>query len=178
MARSVERETRILDAAHALLLKQGWRGTSMEAIAARAAIAKPTLYAYFPDKVAILAAITGRLRAEWRADFTAAIAGAEPLTERIAAALAGWQKAIARLRGASPHADDLLGDGSVPAAEMIAAIESALVAAGMAQPRLLAQILVAASEGIGGAARSPAEIGPGVRLLTERMLRGEDRRGG
>ena len=47
----------ILAAARTLFLKHGLRGTSMEAIAREAGIAKPTLYAYFPDKAAIFSAL-------------------------------------------------------------------------------------------------------------------------
>ena len=43
----------------------------------------------------------------------------------------------------------------------------------MARPRPLAQLLLAGAYGIGRKAQSAAEIGPAIRLLTERLLRPE-----
>ena len=65
----------ILEAAQGLFLTHGLRGTAMEAIARDAGIAKPTLYAYFPDKGAIFAALLGQLIATWRQDFLTALHG-------------------------------------------------------------------------------------------------------
>ncbi|RVV97922.1 TetR/AcrR family transcriptional regulator [Mesobaculum littorinae] len=48
---------RILSAATTLFLKRGVDGTSLEAIAAAAQIGKPTLYARYPDKSALFAAV-------------------------------------------------------------------------------------------------------------------------
>ncbi len=44
------RRQRLLAAALELSLQRGFRGTSMEAVARRAQVAKPTLYKYFGDK--------------------------------------------------------------------------------------------------------------------------------
>ena len=48
---------RILEAAHSLLSELGLFGTSMEAVAAKAGVAKTTLYARFADKNALLEAV-------------------------------------------------------------------------------------------------------------------------
>ncbi len=53
MAPAEAKRDAIITAAGNLMLKHGLRGTSMEAIAREARIAKPTLYAYFPDKEAV-----------------------------------------------------------------------------------------------------------------------------
>ena len=53
---SAKRE-QIATAARKLFLKQGYAGTSMDAVSAEASVSKQTLYAYFPAKVDLLKAI-------------------------------------------------------------------------------------------------------------------------
>jgi hypothetical protein len=43
----------------------------------------------------------------------------------------------------------------------------------VARSRLVAQLLLAAAYGIGHKAQSPAELGPALRLLAERLIRPE-----
>lgn len=171
----------LLDAAQGLILKHGLRGTSMEAIARQAGVAKPTLYAYFPDKAAVFAALLERLIAAWRAEFLAGLHGEGDVVQRIAAALTAKHKAVWRLLANSPHAEELYGehDRSGAAAfarldgEIAAALEAELAAAGVARPRIVTQFFLAASYGVGRRAQSPAELGPAFRLLAERLLRPE-----
>jgi AcrR family transcriptional regulator len=171
----------ILAAASGLFLKHGLRGTSMEAIAKAAGIAKPTLYAYFAGKTAVFADLAGQLVAAWRADFLAALRGEGDIVSRVAAALTAKHKGAMRLLAGSPHAAELYGEHDKLAgpqfraldAELSAALEAELVAAGVAHPRQLTQVLLAAAYGIGHKAQSPAELGPALRLLSERLIRPE-----
>ena len=171
----------ILQAAQSLMLKHGLRGTSMEAIARQAGIAKPTLYAYFADKPAVFTSLVERLIAEWRENFLAALKGDGDIVQRVGAALTAKNKGAMRLLAGSPHAAELYGEHDRLAApqfrsydaEIAAALESELTAAGVARPRLLTQLLLAASFGIGHKATSPAELGPALRLLAERLVRPE-----
>lgn len=55
--RRAEREARILDAAFAELLERGYRGTTMLAVAKRAAASKETLYAWYGDKQGLFTAL-------------------------------------------------------------------------------------------------------------------------
>jgi AcrR family transcriptional regulator len=55
--RPEERPGEILDAALILFAEQGFAGTRMEDVAARAGLSKGALYLYFPDKVSLLTAI-------------------------------------------------------------------------------------------------------------------------
>jgi len=48
--RSARKRSAILDAATELFLRHGYLGTSMDQIAALAAVSKPTVYKHFPDK--------------------------------------------------------------------------------------------------------------------------------
>jgi AcrR family transcriptional regulator len=52
--RSAELDSAILEATRALLLKVGYSRLSMEAIAARAGVGKPTLYRRYPTKAAVV----------------------------------------------------------------------------------------------------------------------------
>ena len=87
----------ILAAAQALFLKHGLRGTSMEAIARQAGVAKPTLYAYFPDKAAIFSALLAQMIATWRQDFLTALHGEGDVVRRVGAALTAKYKGLMRL---------------------------------------------------------------------------------
>src|SRR3569832_1536470 len=175
-----KRET-ILAAAQALFLKHGLRGTSMEAIAREAKIAKPTLYVYFPEKGAIFAALLNELVATWREDFLSTLHGEGDIVSRAGAALTAKYKGLMRLVAASPHAEELYGEGDRRRAselkqlddELAAALEAELTIAGVMRPRLVAQLLLAAAFGIGHKAQSPAELGPALRLLAERLIRPE-----
>ncbi|HUC61433.1 MAG TPA: TetR/AcrR family transcriptional regulator [Alphaproteobacteria bacterium] len=57
---------RILDAASALFLTQGYGATSIESVAARARVGKRTLYARFRDKAELFGAVVHRLIARLR----------------------------------------------------------------------------------------------------------------
>jgi AcrR family transcriptional regulator len=178
---SPERRSRILEAARYLVLRQGLRSTSMEAIAREAGVAKPTLYGYFGDKDAVFEGIVAALVEELTAAFDAALHGEGDVVARVGAALAAKYKAIARLLEGSPHADELYGEHERSAAPQFraveqkveAAISAELAAAGVARPRQVTQLLLASVYGVGRKATSAAEIGPAVRLLTERLLRPE-----
>ncbi len=178
---SPERRRRILDAARHLVLRQGLRATSMEAIAREAGVAKPTLYGYFPDKDAVFRGIVDELTIAVLHGFDAALNGEGDAVVRVGNALAAKYKTIARLLEGSPHADELYGEHERSAAPQFRAIEqkvetaiaSELADAGVARPRQLTQLLLAGAYGIGRKATNAAEVGPAIRLLTERLLRPE-----
>lgn len=181
MAANEGKRTIILTAASELFLKLGLRGTSMEAIARQAGIAKPTLYAYFADKTAVFMALAEQLIAGWRADFVAALHGDGDIVARVGAALTAKHKGAMRLLSGSPHAAELYGEHDRIAGaqfrrldtELATALEAELAQAGVARARLVTQMLLAASYGIGHKAQSPAELGPALRLLAERLIRPE-----
>ncbi|MBN9307348.1 MAG: hypothetical protein BGO82_08545 [Devosia sp. 67-54] len=183
MAVSTGKREAILEAATTLFLKHGLRGTSMEAIARAAGVAKPTLYACFPDKAAIFSRLVEQQVALWRGDFLTALAGDGDLVQRVGAALVAKHRAAMRLLSGSPHAAELYGAGTDARlsgaqfraldAELAAALEAELSRAGIVRARLLTQMLLAAAAGIGHRAHSPAELGPPLRLLAERLLRPE-----
>lgn len=181
---SPERRRRILDAARRLILKQGLRATTMEAIAREAGIAKPTLYAYFADKDAVFRGIADELAAAVRIGFGAALEGDGDAVTRIGNGLAAKYRIIARQLENSPHADALFSSHERSAATALGALEAqietaivgVLAAAGCVRPRPLTQLLLASAHGVGRRAGA-AEVGPAIRLLAERLLRPEFRKG-
>lgn len=66
-----EVETRILDAARALFLERGLAGTSVDEIARVARAGKPTIYARYPTKEALFAAVATRNSSDIRSRFEA-----------------------------------------------------------------------------------------------------------
>jgi AcrR family transcriptional regulator len=58
--RSLERVNQILDVAEQLFISEGYNATTTNAIAARAKVPIGSLYQFFPDKMAILQALTMR----------------------------------------------------------------------------------------------------------------------
>jgi TetR/AcrR family transcriptional repressor of mexJK operon len=57
--RAQAKREQILKAARSLFLAQGYARTSMDAVTQEAGVSKQTLYAYFPSKVELIAAIVG-----------------------------------------------------------------------------------------------------------------------
>ena len=153
----------------------------MEAIAREAKIAKPTLYSYFSDKEAVFAAIIQALVDDILAAFDRALHGDGDAVARIGAALAAKYRVIGKLLKGLPHADELYSEHDRTAAAQFVAVdrqvEEAITAtlreAGVTRPNALAQLLLASAYGIGRKATVPAEAGPAIRLLVERLVRPE-----
>jgi TetR/AcrR family transcriptional repressor of mexJK operon len=80
VGRSARKRRAILDAARALFLRNGYAGTSMDDVAARAAVSKQTVYKHFVDKERLFTAI-----------ITGDIAATEQLTQSLVDALPDTQ---------------------------------------------------------------------------------------
>ena len=176
---SPARRARILAAARHLILLNGLRATTMEAIAREARVAKPTLYGYFPDKEAVFGAIIEDLAATIGQVVATALSGEGDAVARIGEALAAKHRIIARTLKGSPHAAELYSERGRSAPEAFAALDrvmdeaigAALLRAGVERPRMLTRLLLAAAQGIASMAAAPAEIGPAVRFMVERLVR-------
>ena len=174
---SPDRRNRIVDAARHLVLKNGFKGTTMEAIAREARIAKPTLYAYFPDKEAVYRAIVAALTAEIRTAFLTAISAPGDAASRIGNALAGKYEIVADLLAGSPHANELYSDedrqvkGQMQGLEheMAEAVTNCLAEAGIRDPQALSRLVLAGTFGIGRKYPLP-EIGAAIRHLVARLV--------
>ena len=172
------RRDRILNAAKTLFLRNGFRGTSMEAIAREAGVAKPTLYAYFADKNLVFAAFAERIFDEWRGMVSLEMSGPGSAQERIGRALTAKLKAYFRLVSTSAHAEEFYGENSRSLAEPIRVLDAwleeefsnALIAEGFKDARRHVQVLLACAVGLELRARYIEEIGPATRLVVSKLL--------
>lgn len=175
--RRTGKRERILDAARSLFLRNGLRGTSMEAIAREAGIAKPTLYAQFADKDAVFTAILEELVADKTAAFEAALSRGGGVAERIGEALARKYQVLAAALEASPHADELFNEHRRAArllnesdAAVLDRLTAELAEAGISNAGNLARLLMDASFGVAQKAISRRELADDIRLLAERLI--------
>ncbi len=79
-ARSQERVNRILEVAQALFVTQGYSATTTNAIAAQAKVPIGSLYQFFPDKSAILQALSMQHGMQLRQHLTEVLDTAEVAT--------------------------------------------------------------------------------------------------
>lgn len=168
----------VVAAAIDLFLKQGFRATSMEAIAREAGVAKPTLYSYFADKNAVFAAAVTWLVGRMRETEQAALEGPGPAAERIAAALVAKFRLMAEVLGNSPHAAELMDEHRRSSGGQIEALEAwaleaftrAIEEDGQKDARLLAEVIVAGADGIFQRDADPQALERKVRLLVFGVL--------
>lgn len=178
--RVVEKRRRIVDAARFLVLRNGLRGTTMEAIAREAGIAKPTLYAQFPDKDAVFAGIVDTMMDDLLAAYDSGMAGSGDISERVGAALAGQYAVLARTLAGSPHASELMSEHKrvgpkFREKDLRAETEIAaeLRAAGANEPEALTRIIVAAAYGIALKTSDEAVMIAGIKLACRRLIEPE-----
>jgi AcrR family transcriptional regulator len=178
--RSEMRRARILDAAQRVFSLSGFRGATMEAIAAEAAVAKGTAYSYFPDKEAIFRAVAERIAAEMADIVEAAIATSKSPAEGIVTALLAKSELAMRIVRASPHARDLFETKDRLAAEAFASAErrklnalaKALEKMHAEKPKEAARLIAAAAEGVAGAATSPEGLAGDLDRVLRALLKG------
>lgn len=104
------RRRHIVETSRSLILRDGLRGTTMEAIAREAEVAKATLYSYFPDKDAVVAAVVETLLGELNEAFEIGMAGGGDLSERLGHALSNQFNVLANALAGSPHATELMSE--------------------------------------------------------------------
>src|SRR4051794_33470827 len=76
-SRSARKRRAILDAAEAAFLRHGYRDTSMDEIAAQAAVSKQTVYKHFSDKASLFSEIVTAAVGEVSDPVHAEVAGLE-----------------------------------------------------------------------------------------------------
>ncbi|MGA4507061.1 TetR/AcrR family transcriptional regulator [Propionibacteriaceae bacterium G1746] len=151
-----DRTDAIVTAAQELFIAHGYRGTTMQAIAQAAGVAKPTLYARFPDKQTLLTVIGERVLDQARAGFAAALAASGDPTQRARAALVAKYRALESVLGDSPHAAELqqefarLAPGTLGEVHHLAqqTITALLTEAGVDAPAERAEVVLAAVDGL------------------------------
>ena len=173
-----EKTKRILDAAQDLILAQGLRATTMEAIARSAGVAKPTLYGRFPDKTSVFRAAVLRLLDSMRKRFSAEMQGPGRAKDRIAGALAVKFAMVNDILARSPHAAQLMEDNIAHAgaefadlnAWVIGEVARALAEDGHPDPENRAMLLHACLDGLKSHAATEPDLAAKVRFVTSRLL--------
>jgi AcrR family transcriptional regulator len=102
----------ILAAARRRFSEEGYRRASIEAIAAEASVARPTVYAHFGSKEEIFRTIVGELHDEHLAAMRAAVESSEPVADRLYAALAARFVPFVKITSSSAHGGELLDENS------------------------------------------------------------------
>ena len=177
--RASEKRRRIIEAAKFLVLRNGLRATTMEAIAREAHIAKPTLYAHFPDKDAVFAGIVDTVMDELMAAHDEGMRGPGDLADRVGNALAGQYANLAKALAGSPHATELMGEHRRTGARFRerdlraeSEIAAALRAISAKDPDTLAKVICSAAYGIALKTPDVNAMIAGIKLLCRRMIGG------
>ena len=170
----------MLGAARVVMLRDGLRGATMEAIAREAGIAKATLYAQFSDKDAVFGALVVSLRDTLLAAFEDGIDSDGSAAERIGSALAAHYLALSQILEGSPHASELMSEHKRLGASlrdtdlaMQDRMTTALAQAGATAPADLARLLSAASYGIALKTRDEETMAAHIRLMCRHVIDGE-----
>jgi AcrR family transcriptional regulator len=176
--KSPETTVKIIGAARAIALELGSKATTMEAIAARAGIAKGTLYAYFPDKDAVFTAVIEDLADSKSEAFAEAFIGEGPIAERVGRGLAAKFGVAAELLEGSPFADELIGEHNrlSPRLETAdKAIGDVIIAemegAGIGDADKIVPVLMAAGSGMLIKFPKAKDVREGMVLLCERVVK-------
>ena len=105
------RRRAMLEVAIRLFAERGYRGTSMDDVAAEVGVAKGTLYLYFPKKVDLLIACTALEKLQWVPRLLGILTADEPAAHR----LKQWIVAALELPTKSPLMMRLLEDPEMQA---------------------------------------------------------------
>ena len=102
------RRRQLVEAAGSLFRARGFRGVTMEAIAAQARVAKATLYSHFPDKTAIFTAVADHVVRMIADALCRALAGAGDVDTRLLRGLLARHRWLFELLEGSAYARELM----------------------------------------------------------------------
>lgn len=167
----------MVSAARTLILRGGFRATTMEAIAREAGVAKPTLYSQFPDKNAIFAALLDAIITEIVEAADTGFATAGPLWERVGEALSRQHIALSAILNGTLHADELMRESKQTGFRLEerhlrteARIAEELEGARVRDAKLLARIIASSAHGISQKIADPDTMGRAIKLLCQRLI--------
>jgi TetR/AcrR family transcriptional regulator len=175
---SAARLDQILGAAYRCFSRHGVRRTTMEDIAGEAGLSRPALYQYVTNKQDAFRRLAQRLFAQALTDARTAAATPVPVEQRLYQVLETKLELTLRLFHDSPHAAELLDEGTRLTGDLVAAYTAELVevvAATLREPlgpdaRDVAEVAVALVRGLEADLTDPEtprrRLRLGVRLLT------------
>jgi AcrR family transcriptional regulator len=102
----------VLDAAGAAFLADGFRGASIESIAAAAGVSRPTVYAHFADKEEVFRTIVAALHDEQLSAMRTAAERDGPITEKLYDVLLARFGPFVALTSSSVHGGELIDENS------------------------------------------------------------------
>ncbi len=136
---SDERIAVILDAAYRCFLRHGIRRTSMDDIAAEAGMSRPAVYQYVRNKDDVFRRLAARMFDDARQRVRGAVADRGDLATVLASVLTAKLDLTVPLWHATPHAAELLGEGTRVTADLVATFTTDLRA-------VLVTVLTAAAD--------------------------------
>jgi AcrR family transcriptional regulator len=104
------RRQEIVDAAFEVFMRYGYRRATMQDIATRVGLSRPTLYLTFPNKEAILRAVVEVGLERIHADIAAGLPAQQSLTEQLLHIFEIWSVQPFEQVSTSPAADELMTD--------------------------------------------------------------------
>ncbi|WP_417281143.1 TetR/AcrR family transcriptional regulator [Celeribacter sp.] len=169
---------KILDASIGLFMEKGLRGTSMEAVAKAAAVAKPTLYARFKNKDELFAAVVLCVIAQLEEVVAAELDKDGSVVDRVSAGLRGKYAVLNEMLGTSPHAEELITAPKRLVSDSFTAFEARLrtrIAQVIAEQspddaERLAHLVIASADGINRLGTGPEAIAADVDLMVSKLL--------
>jgi AcrR family transcriptional regulator len=157
---SRDKRRAILDAATRMFSQHGVRRASVDLIAERAQVAKPTIYAHFGSKEDLFAAVCADVGERIVAAAKTAAAADASLVDRITAVLAAKFSVVFELVLSSPYAEELLRPES-PAAQTTIGLADA------AYRRVLGDVVAGA---VRGRELDLRRLGVGATELTTQLM--------
>ena len=174
------RREKILDAAERLFIADGFRGVTMEALAAAAHISKATLYGYFPDKEHAFITVATRFAGRVKTAFNTALNEDGALENAVANALIAKHKLVYDTVHRSVHAQDLFNAKDQIVADTFAKLDQTLegnLAAALAKNGIdrkssaqKARIIFHAALGLSHTQATPASVARDIRFLVAKIL--------
>lgn len=185
---------RIIEEATKLFSLYGFRRTSVDAIAAAAEIAKPTLYTHFRDKDDIFIHVVYGVLTKIKLGAKAAAEANGTIADRLAGMLSAKFTFLFQLIDTSPHAAELLSSTDTLSADYVKETDRAFLAMvkrevelanktgelDLASAKLtskrLAEMLLRCGHGAGFDAETPDQHRKNLRELVETVLAGARKR--
>lgn len=174
------RRAKVVQAAEAVFIAHGFRGTTMEAIAEASGMSKVTIYGYFRDKDAVFKAVAENLAIRLKQAAEAALLEDIGLIDRVSKCLVAKQAILLDLLRSSVHATDLINskDPHVRACfsatdqEICRKIAGIIQATGRtrAKSSQTARMLFAAANGMAASAADCEELTADIKAMVTALI--------
>lgn len=176
------RRDRILDAAETCFVRNGFRGTRMEGVAAASGMSKVTVYGYFKDKHALFEAVASRVAERLRDAIQAELAVSGNMRDIIAAALIRKHSIVWDLVRRSKFANELFAAKNEYATQLFNTldteiekkIENQIKAGHVKGAANLSKVLFASANGIANKAVSREQMAKDIEFLVSCLVPEEE----